>query len=156
MAARHIRAIQWRGGFNWSVFGTGPSVGADMASNLDWKAAAAPLALALSVMAATGCATDRLSPPAAAVQRIESASSSLDHDAAAALHEGRAAADAAAAARHLGYAAVYRRNISPRSGPQEHAALARHCENLARAYQQAADENTALAKLHRDLAAAAK
>lgn len=48
------------------------------------------------------------------------------------------------------------KNTSPVSGPREHLVLAEHCENLARAYRQAADENTALAKLHRELAAAAK
>lgn len=103
-----------------------------------------------------GCATQGPTPPTGVEQRIENATSRVDHEGLATRYEAQAAADEAAARRHQGYAATYRRNTSPASGPQEHLVLAKHCENLARAYQQAATENTALAKLHRELAAAAR
>ncbi|MCW5660026.1 MAG: hypothetical protein KIT60_20180 [Burkholderiaceae bacterium] len=113
------------------------------------------LALAVAITLG-GCATQGPAVPAGADQKIENASGRVDHEALASRYEAQAAADAAAARRHQGYAATYRRNTSPASGPQEHLALAQHCENLARAYQQAADENAALAMLHRELAAASK
>lgn len=114
------------------------------------------LALAVAAITLAGCATQGPTAPAGAGQKIENASSRVDHEGLASRYEAQAAADAAAAKRHESYAATYRRNASPASGPQEHLVLAKRCENLARTYQQAADENTALAKLHRDLAAAAK
>ena len=88
-------------------------------------------------------------------QKIENASNRLDHEDIASRYEGQAVLDAAAAKRHLGYAAIYRKDRSPR-GSAAHLPLAKHCENLARTYQQAADENIALAKLHREMAAEAK
>lgn len=114
------------------------------------------VALGVTMITLAGCATQGSMAPAGAEPRIESASSRVDHEGLASRYEAQAAADAAAARRHQGYAATYRRNTLPASGPQEHLALATHCENLARAYQQAAGENAALAKLHRELAAAAK
>jgi hypothetical protein len=114
------------------------------------------LALAGAAITLAGCATQGATAPAAAEQKIENASSRVDHEGIASRYEAQASADAAAARRHHGYAATYRRNTSPVSGPQEHLVLAKHCEKLAQAYQQAADENAALAKLHRELAAAAK
>jgi hypothetical protein len=127
-----------------------------MANQFRSAATRSVLALAVAAIALAGCATQRQTAPAGAEQKIENASSRVDHEGLASRYEAQAATDAAAARRHQGYAATYRKNTLPASGPQEHLVLAKHCENLARAYQQAADENTALAKLHRELAAAAK
>lgn len=113
-------------------------------------------ALAGVAMALTGCATQAPTAPVSVEQRIETASSRVDHEDLASRYEDQAALNAAAAQRHRGYAAIYRKNTSPRSGPEVHLAMAMHCENLARTLQQTADENLALAKLHRELAARAK
>lgn len=124
----------------------------------EFRCAGSRLVFALTVMAVTlaGCATPRPTAPASAELKIENASSRVDHEGLASRYEDQAATDAAAARRHQGYAAIYRRNASPASGPKEHLILAERCESLARTYQNAADENTALARLHRALAAAAK
>lgn len=127
-----------------------------MKKDLRWLGAGAPLAFAGAAITLTGCATQAPMAPAAVEQKFENASSRLDHEGIASQYEAKALEDAASARRHQGYAAIYRRNTSPRSSPQAHLPLAKHCENLARAYQQAVDENMALARLHREMAAAAK
>ncbi|MDP2005980.1 MAG: hypothetical protein Q8K45_09920 [Rubrivivax sp.] len=109
-------------------------------------------ALAGAVMALAGCEAQGPTLRPSTEAAIESAINRVDHEAIAVRYEREAIQNADAAKRHLGYAAVYRRNISPRSGPEVHLALAKHCENLARTYQQAADESDAMAKLHRQLA----
>ena len=111
------------------------------------------IVLAALVLASAGCATRAPMAPAGIEQKIENASSRLDHEELASQYEQQAVVDAAAAVRHRGYAATYRKNRSLRSGLEAHANLANHCETLARTYQQAADENLVLAKLHRDVAA---
>lgn len=122
-----------------------------------WFAAAARFTVAGAVMLVAACSTQGpSSPPLGAGPSIEHARSRPDHQEIAAQYERQALADAAAAKRHLGYAAIYRRNVARQSGAEEHAALAKHCESLARTYQQAADENNAAARLHRQLAAEAK
>lgn len=110
------------------------------------------LALAGAVMALVGCETQGLTLLPGTEPAIESVINRVDHEAIAVRYERESIQNADAAKRHLGYAAVYRRNMSPRSGPEVHLALAKHCENLARTYQQAADESDAMAKLHRQLA----
>lgn len=87
--------------------------------------------------------------------RAEMAVGELNHGAIAAEYERQAAINAAAAKRHFGYATTYRRNTSPASGVEAHKILAQHCENLARTYEQAANENLLIAKIHRQLARAA-
>lgn len=114
------------------------------------------VALAGAVVAIAGCAAQAPAAPVGIEQKIENASSRLDHEDVASQYEQQAGVDAATAKRHLGYAATYRKNKSPRSGVQAHENLAKHCENLARTYERAADENLALAKLHRMLAVEAK
>lgn len=106
---------------------------------------------AVVMLMLVGCAAQLPSPPLGIEQKIENASSPSDHDDIASEYERQASVDEAAAKRHLGYAATYRRNNSPRSGVQAHENLARHCEALARTYQDAAAQNLALAKLHREL-----
>jgi hypothetical protein len=109
-------------------------------------------ALVAAVVALGGCAAQLPAAPAGIEQSIESASSSQDHEKIALEYERQAGMDSANARRHVGYAATYRKNRSPRSGAQAHEALAKHCEGLARTYQQAADGNLALAMMHRQLA----
>lgn len=115
---------------------------------------------AVAAVAATvtlsGCAAVASSAPAALEGRIEAAVSPQDHETIALEYERQAGADAALAKRHMDVARIYRRNTSPRGGPEAHEPLARHCEELARTYQKAADENVAMARLHRDLARQAK
>lgn len=124
-----------------------------MTKRFSWVGATARFTLAGAVVSLAACSTQGPTPPLGVEQRIEIASSRIDHEEIAAQYDRQAVVDAAAAKRHHGYAQTYRRNVSPRSGVQAHAALAKHCENLARTYQQAADENNAVAQLHRQLAA---
>lgn len=109
-----------------------------------------------ALVSLSGCASQGPVAVEGLEQKIESASSRADHEEIATQYERQSVLDAAAAKRHTGYAASYRKNTSQRSGVQQHLALARHCENLAQAYQKAADENSAMAKAHRELGAAAK
>ena len=123
-----------------------------MTKHLRWFGAGAIVAFVGAAISVAGCATQLPVPPAGIEQRIESASSRSDHEALASEYERKASVDTDAATRHRGYAAIYLKNRSPRSGPEAHVALARHCENIARNYEQAANENLAMAKLHRALA----
>ncbi len=127
-----------------------------MATPFNWFGAAIRFTTAGAVLALGACSTQGPTPPEGIEQRIEKASSRVDHEEIAAQYDRQSVADAAAAKRHAGYAKIYRRNASPRSGVEAHAAMAKHCENLARTYQQAADENAAVALLHRQLAAGTK
>ena len=104
-------------------------------------------------LASAGCTAPAPTAPAGVQQKIESASSRSDHEDIAAQYERQAGLDAASAERHQGYASTYRKNRSLRGGLEAHENLAKHCDTLARTYQQATDENLVLAKLHRDLAA---
>ena len=111
------------------------------------------IVLAGAAIALAGCAAQAPAFPTGFEQKIENANSRVDHEDIASQYERQAEVDAAAARRHQGYAGIYRKNTSPRSGVHAHAKLAQHCESLARIYRQAADENLALAKLHREQAA---
>ncbi|WP_146039439.1 MULTISPECIES: hypothetical protein [unclassified Variovorax] len=113
------------------------------------------LAMAASagtLLIAAGCASRPPEDSALRPARSERTVSELDHGAIAAEYERQAAIDAATAKRHFGYAITYRRNRTPASGVEVHETLARHCENLARTYEQAANENLHIAGIHRQLA----
>lgn len=110
------------------------------------------IALAGAALALAGCAAQETRAPTSVEPKIESVGNRVDHEALAIWYEGQAGVNAAAAKRHQSYAATYRKNISPKGEPEVHLALAVHCENLARTYEQAADQNLALARLHRGLA----
>lgn len=118
---------------------------------LKWIPAGGISAIAAAAITLGGCAAQLPSPPAGIEQKMENASTASDHNDVASQYERQASVDASMAKRHLGYAATYRKNTSPRSGVQAHENLAKHCEALARTYQDAADQNLALAKLHRAL-----
>jgi hypothetical protein len=127
-----------------------------MRRHFTWKVGAASLVVVSATLTLGGCAAVQ-GPvaPAGLEPKIEKASSRTDHEAIAQQYEQQAVVDMAAAKRHQGYAAIYRRNKSP-SGIETHGFLADHCEGLAKTYEQAADKGLALAKLHRELAAAAR
>lgn len=123
-----------------------------MRSGLKSLNAGGLITLAVAALALVGCEAHGPTFGTSIEPAIGSAVDRVDHEAIAVRYEREAAQNADAAKRHLGYAAVYRRNISPRSGPEVHLALAKHCETLAWTYQKAADESDAMAKLHRQLA----
>lgn len=127
-----------------------------MTKHFNWLCVTARATVAGVVVSLAACATQGPTPPTGVESRLESAKSRLDHEEIAAQYDRQAVVDAATAKRHRGYAEIYRKNVSPRSGAQEHLVLAKHCENLARTYQQASDENSAVAQLHRQLAAQTK
>ena len=129
-----------------------------MEKNFMWFRRGAGVALVAAMVTSAGCVAVAQGPtkPAGLEQKIEKASSRPDHEEIAAQYEQQAVADSAAAKRHQGYATTYRKNQGPRSGQQQSLTLAKHCDSLAQTYQRAADENLALAKLHREMAAGAK
>ncbi len=129
------------------------------------------LVLAAVVLTLSGCAAERPVKPAGIEQKIEAARTRADHQDIAAVYEQQAAGDKAAAERYRGLARAYelgRVSSEPPAGSLEsvrsHAGNLRSqnqglvalCENLARKYQQAAEENLALAREHRRLAAETK
>ncbi len=66
----------------------------------------------------------------------------------AAEYEQQAAADRATTKLHQNLAVTYR-NADTKGNP---AAMSGHCNSLAKLYQQAADENQELARLHHEAA----
>lgn len=125
-----------------------------MTGNRRWFGMGLFALLAAAVVAVGGCATETPVKAGGMEQKIESAHTRADHEEIASLYEQQAGADKAAAERHRGYARAYARSGNPRV--PANPAMISHCENLARTYQQAADENLALAKTHRQAAAEVK
>ena len=125
-----------------------------MRKKFRWLVMGVCVALLAAVATLGGCAAEKPAKPAELEQKIENARSRGDHEEIASQYEQQASVDKAAAEKHQGYARSYQRTWTNREGRQ--ANMASHCENLAITYQQAADENVALAKLHRQLAAEAK
>ena len=109
--------------------------------------------LAAAILTLGGCVAEGPLRPTALEQKIEAARTRADHEEIASLYEQQAGADKAAGERHRGLARAYGRSWTYRD---EDANLARHCESLARTYQQAAEENLALAKAHRQIASDTK
>ena len=116
------------------------------------KRASVTTALMAVLLVLAGCSTQYPTPSAGVEQKIESASSRVDHEELATTFEQQAQRDRAAATRHKRYASIYRSNLMPRSGPEEHEWLARHCDSVAQTYERAAEQNLAMAKVHRELA----
>lgn len=102
---------------------------------------------AVSVL--SGCALPSSSPYAPEEPRLQTAVGAEDHEALAKEYELQASADEAASKRHAGYASIYRRNTSWKAAA--HESLAKHCDEIARTYQTAAEQKLAMAKLHRAL-----
>lgn len=117
------------------------------------------LAVAISILG--GCAAEGPVKPVGLEQKIEAARTRADHQDIAVVYEQQAERDKAAAERHRGLARAYERGEvwrAPRVGSastvrRENKSSVAHCENLARVYQQAAEENWALARQHRRFAA---
>jgi len=124
-----------------------------MSGNRRWLVFGMGALLATAVLAVGGCATEAPVKPAGLGQKIENARTRADHEEIASLYEQQAGADKAAAERHRGFARFYARSGGPRGAPNP--GMRSHCETLAQAYQQAAEENLALAKMHRQVAAEA-
>jgi hypothetical protein len=122
------------------------------------------LVLSAVVLILGGCAVEGPVRLAGIEQKIEAARTRADHQEIAAVYEQQAEWDRAAAERHRGLARAYEQGWvwnPPRVGGvssarRENQSLIAHCENLARIYQQAAEENIALARTHRQLAAETK
>jgi hypothetical protein len=100
----------------------------------------------------SGCAAPTPALSAAREHRIETPLDAEEHEAIALDHERRAAADASAAQRHAGFAALYRRNKSSRGAQEAHEPLAKHCDAVAQTYRQASEQKLGTARLHRELA----
>lgn len=122
------------------------------------------ISLAASVLTLGGCAVEGPRKPAGLEQKIEAARTSGDHQEIAAVYEQQAGVDREAMEWHRSLARAYERGwiwagprvggvVSARRGNQT---LIAHCDNLARLYREASDENLALAKEHRRLAAETK
>ena len=127
-----------------------------MRKKLRWLVMGAGVALLAAVATLGGCAAEGPTKPAGLEQKIENARSRADHEAIASQYEQQAGVDKAAAEKHQRYAKSYRHRQQAWDTRGGQDSMAIHCENLAKTYQQAADENLALAKLHRQLAAEAK
>jgi hypothetical protein len=129
-----------------------PTSESKMTETSKWSSRCALVVFVGAAIALSGCASRAPGLPAGVEQKIENATSGPDHANIASQYERQAAVDAAAAKRHLRYAAIYRKNQTPRSGAEAHETLARHCEDLAQTYEQAANQNLIMANLHRKLA----
>lgn len=112
------------------------------------------VALTLGTLTLSGCASEGPVKPAGLEQKIEAARTQADFDEIASVYEAQARVDRAAAESHRGLARAYRRGPSSPRGGQ--ANMANHCDSLARMYQQAAEENLALAKEQRQAIAGDK
>jgi hypothetical protein len=110
--------------------------------------------LAAALLVLSGCAVEGPVKPAGLEQKIENARTPADHEEIASLYEQHAGAAKAEAERHRGLARIYARSGGVKGAPNP--AMSSHCDKLAQTYQQAADENLTLAKMHRQMAVEAK
>ena len=122
------------------------------------------LVLAAAVLILGGCPAEGPVNSARLEPKIEAARTRADHQEIAAAYEQQAGVDREAMERHRKLARAYEQGwvwAPPRAGGassarRENQTLIAHCENLARMYQQAAEENLALAKQHRQMAVETK
>ena len=119
-----------------------------------WLVPGMSVVLAVVVLAASGCATQIPLKPTGLEQKIENAGTPVDHEEIALLYEQHATADKTEAERHRGLARVYARSGGVKGAPNP--GMSSHCDKLAQTYQEAAEENLALAKMHRQMAVEAK
>jgi hypothetical protein len=87
-------------------------------------------------------------------QAVQSAKTRADHDALATHYEDAAKEMRAKAEEHKKLLAQYQSNTA-RYGKQAKDLIS-HCQGLMRVYEQAAAENSAMAKSHREMAAEVK
>lgn len=112
------------------------------------------LATLALTLAFSGCAIEAPKKPAGIEQRIQNAHTTAEHEAIAAEYERQAQTDKATARTHRDMAKTYKYYAGPRG--TNPGAFSLHCDNLAKLYEEAADENVELAKLHREAAAGMK
>lgn len=112
------------------------------------------LALSLSLGGYALSAGQEASSP---VQKIETAKTRADYEALAAFYEQEAKSLQAKAEEHKEMGKAYSKigHLSGTAFKAKHN-LVQHCDRLVEKYKGAAQENLALAKLHRELAAKAK
>ena len=119
---------------------------------------------ALAALMLGACAAESPVKSADIERKIDAARTRADHQEIAAIYDRRAQADGAAAEQHRALARAYERG-AVWTGPQVGTARSvealnrsqiAHCEDLARIYQRAAEENLALARAHRQIAASLK
>ena len=118
-----------------------------MSTNRRWSVLDTGAFLVATVLALGGCAAQGPVKPAGLEQKIEAARTRADHQEIAAIYEQQAEGYKATAEQHRRWALAYER------GRRKSKSLVTHCENLARIFQQAAEENLALAREHRQVAA---
>lgn len=111
--------------------------------------ALAVVAAALPAAGADAVSHDQL------MHMIQTAKTPADHEKIAAVYEQQARADEAAAANHRRMESLYK-GIDPTGGGRSSGQMAAHCKRTADDYSHAAAEHSALAKLHREAAAAAQ
>ena len=90
--------------------------------------------------------------PAVTEQKILGAQTKADHEGIAASYDQEAKALQAKAAEHQQMSKAYAKT----GYLKEKHNLAQHCDSLVKKYQDAAKENLALAKIHREIAIKAK
>ena len=118
-----------------------------------WLVAGIPAALLGAILSLGGCASIGGEQHATLQQKTAAARTRADHEDLARYYEQEATVLQGKAQQHELRAIAY-------GPPSEYYRLEndfiRHCKYLASRYREAADENLALAKLHRQAAAAAK
>jgi hypothetical protein len=147
-----------------------------MSRNRRWLVFGATAFLAAAVFTLVGCAAEGPLRPADVEQKIGAARTRADHQEIAAEYEKQADWARDAAERHRGLARTYgawlsntphggaaigaqgaARDVFAQSRAQKaNQDLIEYCQNLARIYDQAAEQNLALARVHRQLAAETK
>lgn len=145
--------IKWRGVNN----------DCDTASRVGWQAESrSRTACSLMLLSGIGfvasamvtaCAPNELRGDVEVEQKIANARTRADHEALASRYDQQASASRVAADKHKTLSASYDR-VSPWSLNLTglNAAMAQHCDSAASNYRKAAEESSALAKLHRELA----
>ena len=121
-----------------------------MNRNQRWSVLGTGAFLVAAILALGGCAAQGPVKPAGLEQKIEAARTRADHQEIAAVYEQQAEDYKATAEWHRGWARAYER------GRRKSNSGVTHCENLARIFQQAAEETLALAREHRQVAAETK
>ena len=111
-------------------------------------------ALALAAAALPAAAADVVSHDQL-MHMIQTAKTPADHEKIAAIYEQQARADQAAAENHRRMERLYK-GIDPTQGGRGSGQMAVHCKSIADDYSRAAEEHSALAKLHREAAASAQ
>lgn len=131
-----------------------------MSTNPLWLILGGNALLAAAILTLGACAAEGPIKAAGLEHKVEVARTRADHQEIASIYEHQADVDREAGEQHLNLARAYERGwvwTGPRVGGvvsarRDNQSLIAHCENLARIYQQAAEENRALAREHRQLA----